>query len=65
MQERQALVNADQYTKDQFVDARNAGWKLINAATTVDGVKEAYANAQALSLIHISHLNSPTTETVM
>ena len=48
MQERQALVNADQYTKDQFVDARNAGWKLINAATTVDGVKEAYANAQAL-----------------
>ena len=41
-------MNADQYTKDQFVDARNAGWKLINAATTVDGVKEAYANAQAL-----------------
>ena len=45
---QQALVDMDKYSKGQFDDAVDDGEALINAAITVDGVKDAYADAQAL-----------------
>ena len=45
---RQSLVDTTKYTKTAFTDAVKAGEKLIDEAVTVDGVKAAYAEAQAI-----------------